>query len=163
MPSTFVSIRIPSASFFPVLKDVCVYIYTYIWDKFCCLLAKSCLTLCHPMACSLPGSSVHGFLQARILKWVAIPSSRGSSLPGDWTFISCIDRQIPYHWATREAHGTYISTHRYEMYLTGALWYWGLMGGFLLVHPTIVLLPPKPWISLPLKLNKQYRDRIWKK
>ena len=37
-----------------------------------------CLTLCDPMYCSPPGSSVHGILQARILEWVAIPSSRGS-------------------------------------------------------------------------------------
>ena len=39
---------------------------------------QSCLTLCDPMDCSLPGSSVYGILQARILEWVAIPSSRGS-------------------------------------------------------------------------------------
>ena len=41
----------------------------------CVLVAKSCLTLCHPMDCSLPGSSVHGIFQARILEWVAISSS----------------------------------------------------------------------------------------
>ena len=41
-----------------------------------------CLTLCDPMDCRLPGSSVHGILQARILEWVAIPFSRGSSQPG---------------------------------------------------------------------------------
>ena len=41
--------------------------------------AQSCPTLCDPMDCSLPGSSVHGILQARILEWVATPSSRGSS------------------------------------------------------------------------------------
>ena len=43
----------------------------------------SCLTLCDPMDCSLPGSSVHGILQARILEWVAMPSSKGSSQPRD--------------------------------------------------------------------------------
>ena len=43
------------------------------------LAAQSCLTLCNPMNCSLPGSSVHGILQARILEWIAMPSSRGSS------------------------------------------------------------------------------------
>ena len=42
-------------------------------------LLQSCLTLCDPMDCSLPGSSVHGILQARILEWVAISLSRGSS------------------------------------------------------------------------------------
>ena len=47
---------------------------------FCAQPLQSCLTLCDPMDCSLPGSSVLGILQARILKWVAMPSSRGSSL-----------------------------------------------------------------------------------
>ena len=46
-------------------------------------VAQSCLTLCDPMDCSPPGSSVHGFLQARILEWVAISFSRGSSQPRD--------------------------------------------------------------------------------
>ena len=47
------------------------------------------LTLCDPMGCSLPGSSVHGILQARTLEWVGMPSSRGSSQPRDWTHASC--------------------------------------------------------------------------
>ena len=47
-------------------------------------------TLCDPTDCSLPGSSVHGILQARILEWVARPSSRGSSRPRDWTRIPCV-------------------------------------------------------------------------
>ena len=46
-------------------------------------VAQSCLTLCNPMDCSPPGSSVHGILQARIPEWVAMPSSRGSSRPED--------------------------------------------------------------------------------
>ena len=46
-------------------------------------LLQSCLTLCNPMDCSLPGSPVHGILQARILKSVAISSPRGSSRPRD--------------------------------------------------------------------------------
>ena len=54
------------------------------------------------MNCGPPGSSVHGILQARILKWVAIASSRGSSWPRDQTHISCgscTGRRILYHWA----------------------------------------------------------------
>ena len=47
--------------------------------RMCVLVAQSCLTLCDPMDCSPPGSSVHGILQARILEWVAIPFSRGPS------------------------------------------------------------------------------------
>ena len=56
-----------------------------------CMHAKSfqsCLTLCDFMECSPPGSSALGILQAGILEWVALPSSRGSSLPRDWTHIS---------------------------------------------------------------------------
>ena len=53
-----------------------------------------------PMYHSLPGSSVHRILHARILEWVAMPSSMGSSPPWDWTHVShvsCIGRQVPYH------------------------------------------------------------------
>ena len=49
---------------------------------------QSCPTLWDPIGCSLPGSSVHGILQARILEWVAIPLSRGSSQPRDRTWVS---------------------------------------------------------------------------
>ena len=61
---------------------------------------QSCLTLCNPMDCSPPGSSVHGIFQARILQWVAIPSSRGSAQPRDQTcifYVSCISRWVLYH------------------------------------------------------------------
>ena len=54
------------------------------------LVAQPCPTLCDPMDCSPPGSSVHGILQARILEWVAMPSSRGSSQPRDRTQVSFI-------------------------------------------------------------------------
>ena len=60
-----------------------------------------CLTLCDSMDCSPPGSSVHGILQARVLEWVAMPSSRGSSRPRDPTLVSCISctgRQVLYRW-----------------------------------------------------------------
>ena len=49
----------------------------------CAKLLQLCSTLCDPMDCSPPGSSVHGILQARMLEWVAMPSSRGSSQPRD--------------------------------------------------------------------------------
>ena len=61
---------------------------------------ESCLTLCDLMDYSLPGSSVHGILQARILEWVVMPSSRGSSQPRDQTsvsYVSCIGRWVLYH------------------------------------------------------------------
>jgi len=72
----------------------------------CCysLVAKSHPTLCNPMDCYVPGSSVHGIFQARMLKWVAISFSRVFSWPRDQTCIFCIGRRILYYWATREAH-----------------------------------------------------------
>ena len=54
------------------------------------LVAQLCQTLCDPMDCSPPGSSVHGILQARIVEWVIIPFSKGSSRPRDQTQVSCI-------------------------------------------------------------------------
>ena len=70
-----------------------IYIHTS------CKLLQSCLTLCDPMDHSLPGSSVHGILQARILEWVVMPSSRGSSLPRV-SMVSCVSfigRRVVYH------------------------------------------------------------------
>ena len=59
------------------------------WNlRVCMLTLQLCLTLFHPVDCSSPGSSVHGIFQARILEWIAMPSSRGSSLPRDQTCIS---------------------------------------------------------------------------
>ena len=60
---------------------------------------QSCPTLCDPMGCNPPGSSVHGILQARILEQVTMPSSRGFSPPRDRTLVSpasCIGRQVLY-------------------------------------------------------------------
>ena len=61
-------------------------------------VAQSCLTLCDPMDCSLPGSS-HGIFHARVLEWVAISFSRGSSPPGDRTWVSCIVGRHCTIWA----------------------------------------------------------------
>ena len=58
------------------------------------LVTKSCLTLCDLKDCSLPGSSFHGIFQARMLEWVAISFSRGSSWPRDWTCIACISSKL---------------------------------------------------------------------
>ena len=66
-------------------------------------VAQSCPTLCDLVDCSLPGSSIHGILQTRILEWVAISFSRGSSRPRDRTQVSCIGGRRFNLWATREA------------------------------------------------------------
>ena len=63
------------------------------------LVTQSCPALCYPMDCSPPSSSVHEILQVRLLEWVAISSSRGSSWPRDQTcvsYVSCIGRRILY-------------------------------------------------------------------
>ena len=84
----FISFFSSSSSLFPL-----------IW----CMYAKSlqsCPTPCNPMDCSPPGSSVHGILQARILEWVAILSSRGYSRPRDQTqvsYVSCTGRRVLCH------------------------------------------------------------------
>ena len=64
-----------------------------------CFITKSCPTLCEPMECSPPGSSVRGISQVRIMEWVAISFSRESSWPRDWNSGSCTGRQVLYHWA----------------------------------------------------------------
>ena len=68
-------------------------------------VAQSCPTLCDPMDCSLQGFSVHGTFQARVLEWVAIAFSRGSSQPRDQTQVSHITGRRFTIWATREVRG----------------------------------------------------------
>ena len=70
----------------------------------CVLVTQSCLTLCDPMDYIPTGSSVHRILQARILEWVAISSSSGSSQPRDETQASCTTGWLFTVWATRETH-----------------------------------------------------------
>ena len=69
------------------------------------------LDSCDPIDCSLPGSSVHGILQERILAWVAIFFSRGSSQPRDQTQVSCIAVKLFKHRATREVQNNTASRH----------------------------------------------------
>ena len=69
-----------------------------------CEVAQLCPTLCYPMDCSLPGSSLHGILQARVLEWGAISFSRGSSRCRDRTQVSSTPGRCFNLWATREAH-----------------------------------------------------------
>ena len=68
---------------------------------FVVLWSRSVMSLCNPLDCSLPGSSIQGIFQARILEWVAISFSRRSSWPRDWTRVSCIVGIHLTVWATR--------------------------------------------------------------
>ena len=63
-------------------------------------VAQSCPTLCDPMDCSLSGSSIQGIFQARVLEWIAISFSRGSSQPRNRTRVSCIAGTFFTDWAT---------------------------------------------------------------
>ena len=79
--------------YFQLLRNILLCVYV------CAKSLQLCLTLCDPMDYSLPGSSVRVILQARILEWVAMPSSRGSSQPRDRTRVSCVSctgRQVIY-------------------------------------------------------------------
>ena len=104
---------------FRCLGFLCLLIFTLCWsivelwcwvvsgvdqsDSVKCMCTKLLhlhLILSDPMDCRPSGSSVHGILQARILEWAAMPSSRGSSRPRDWTWVSytsCIGRQVLNH------------------------------------------------------------------
>ena len=113
------------------MSSSCLVIFPFVWGKAhpsstartSCgggggLVAKSCLTLVIPMDCSLSGSSVHGILQVRILEWVAISLSRGSSQPTDQTQVSCIAGLFT-DWAMREV--LEVPTWRYIRDLDGTI------------------------------------------
>ena len=79
-----------------------------------CLVTQWCPTLCDPVDCSPPVSSVHEILQARILEWVATSFFRASSWPKDQTQVSCIASGFFTIWATREApqpSSFFLNTH----------------------------------------------------
>ena len=99
-------------------QDTCTKIYLIIYHFIdhiaytMCVRAQSCPGLCDPLDCSPPSSSVLGILQARMLEWVTISSSRGSSRPRDRTLIFSTGRQILSHCATWEAqHISYYITY----------------------------------------------------
>ena len=75
---------------------------TIAWKQKVKLKSLSHVWLCNPMDCSLTGSSIHGIFQARILEWVAISFSRGSSQPGVRTQVFCILGRLFTIWGTRE-------------------------------------------------------------
>ena len=89
------------------LSEACIYsqgdMYKKIDSNVACNRKSNESILCNPMDCSPPGSSLHGILQARILEWVAISFSRGSSQPRDRTWVSCITGRFFTIWAIREA------------------------------------------------------------
>ena len=112
------------------------------------------------MDCSLPGFSVHGVFQARILEWVAIPFSRGSSWPRDQTQVSCTAGRLFTDWATREArsriyiHKIFSVVPKSIMYIVSSrIIYWVLFLGLALSRMRLenfkILLVHNFWIQVP--------------
>ena len=95
---------------------------------------ESCPTLCDPMDCSLPGSSVHGVFQAWILEWVVISFSRGSSRPRDQTWVSCFAGRCFTLWAAREALHIYKIMPHVNRRLTSTIWI------FFISFPCLIIL-----------------------
>ena len=92
-----------------------IHIHIYVICSVC-VCAQSCPTLCDPMDSNLPGSSVHGIFQARMLEWVAISCSRGSSWPRDWNCVFLclrIDKWILYNCTPWEACIICIYTYKF--------------------------------------------------
>ena len=80
-------------------EEWCQRMFKWKWSR-------SVVSLCDPMDCSPPVSSIHGIFRARILEWVTISFSRGSSRPRDRTWVSCIIGRCFTIWATREVQTT---------------------------------------------------------
>ena len=90
----------------------------------CAKLLQLCLTLCDPMDCNQAGSSAHGILQARILEWVAISSSRGSSQGSNLCFSCLLHWQVgslqlappgkPSEWLSGKESGCQCRRHRFN-------------------------------------------------
>ena len=106
------------------------------------MCVQSGLILCDPMDCSLQGSSVHGNSQARILEWVAISSSSGSSWPRDQAHVSCIScigRWVFYHWATWEAPAIHhVNNLKEKNYVIIPVKAEGVFGS--IQHPLVIIL-----------------------
>ena len=115
--------------------------------------AQLCPTLCDPMDCSLPGSSVCGILQARILEWVAISSSRGSSRPRDGNQVSCIIGGSSSVRATKE-RGINVIRRPLSVEILSALSGWhGRETLFEDAHPHPIRLPRSPPAVTPPSLQ----------
>ena len=84
-----------------VIMGICLCLNSSVYIHCVCTKSlQSCPTLCDPMNFNPPGSSIHGILQARILEWIAMPSSRGSCRPRNRTYIPwvfCIGRRVLSH------------------------------------------------------------------
>ena len=119
-----------------------------------CSVAQSCLTLCKPLECSPPGSSVHGVFQAKVLEWVSLSILQGIFLTWlrDWirvSWVSCIAGGFFTSWAIREARVRFRIKLTCYVWKTPQWWY----------HP--LLLPPYPH-PLPVQLQTLWMETLFK-
>ena len=102
-----------------VYMCACICLCIYITYMYICIwrseVTQSCLTLCDPIDCSLLCSSVHGIFQGRVLEWVAISFSRGSSWPRDWIQVSRTVGRCFTIWATYIVYIYYIDIYLYKL------------------------------------------------
>ena len=104
------------------------------------------------MDCSLPGSSIHGVLQARILQWIAIPFSRGSSRSRNWTQVSCIAGRFFVIWATRETLTIVVEISLFFWSFLFALTFSSRLESLLIPSPIIPHLPTHPHSKSPSQI-----------
>ena len=122
-----------------------------------CEVAQSCPTLCDPVDCSPPGSTVHGILQARILEWVAISFSMGSSQPRDRTWVSLLHcRQTLYPLSHQGSHREALET------INGSLKYQNQVYTQCLGQCSFYSSPLPPYLSSALFWGVVYLLKIWK-
>ena len=86
----------------PILPRMTLALIFYLCSESESEIVKSCPTLCDPMGCSILSSSIHGIFQARVLEWLVVFFSRGSSQPRDQTWVFCTADRCFTIWATRE-------------------------------------------------------------
>ena len=139
---------------------------SYTFCCCCCLVAQSCPILCNPTDCSPPGSSVHGILQARILEWVTIPFSRGSSWLRDQTWVSCIaDRFFttvppgkPRSWVDKSKCQQYRLVFLLLLFWVFHHWTWATAKGQLLPDA----IRPSVSTCSDSEINDRERSYLWK-
>ena len=124
-----------------------------LWLKVKVLVPQSCPILWDPTDSSQPESSVHGILQARILEWVAISFSRGSSRFRDWTWVFCIAGRFFTIWATRDApcQGSPPAVPSYSSS--------GDLSAWLLFTTILWWLLPHRWENVQTSCNEKHAHR----
>ena len=117
-------------------------------------VAQTCPTLCNLVAFSLPGSSVHGILQARILEWAAFSFSRGSYWLSDWTQVSCITGRFFTIWDTRAGYFVNLLTVVLVFFFF-FFWYYISRRGLEMLQPNAAIGDSSPGFPLGLHWHSE--------